>query len=167
MAESFTKLFSSITDSSIWSEDHPTVRLWITLLAMADRNGYVGASLPGLAARARITLPEAEVALAKFMAPDPYSRSKDHEGRRVAEADRGWRLLNHGRYRELRDEGSRREWDLKRSAAPRARAGKACFSASVSSITERYPAISAAPISAAYSPPSLLKLHAAWVTARS
>lgn len=98
----------------MWCEDHATVRLWITLLAMADRNGYVGASLPGLAARARITVPEAEAGMAKFMAPDPYSRSPDHEGRRVELADRGWRLLNHARFRAARDEDARREWDRNR-----------------------------------------------------
>jgi hypothetical protein len=121
MAESFTKLFSSITDSSIWAEDHPTVRLWITLLAMADRNGYVGASIPGLAGRARITVTETEAALAKFLAPDPYSRSKEFDGRRIEVADRGWVLLNHARYREQRDGEARREWDRNRKRERRDR----------------------------------------------
>jgi hypothetical protein len=143
MAESFTKLFSSITDSSIWAEDHPTVRLWITLLAMADRNGYVGASIPGLAGRARITVPETESALAKFLAPDPYSRSKEFDGRRIEVADRGWVLLNHARYREQRDGEARREWDRNRKREQRGRGRAAADSSGMSTVEVESPPRSA------------------------
>ena len=100
----FTKLFSSITESTIWTEDHPTRLTWITMLAMADRKGRVWASLPGLANRARVTLTEVEVAIAKFLSPDKYSRTEDNEGRRIEPIDGGWRLLNHEKYRSIRDE---------------------------------------------------------------
>lgn len=100
----FTKLFSSITESTIWTEDHPTRLTWITMLAMADRKGRVWASLPGLANRARVTLDEAEAAIKLFLSPDKYSRTSDHEGRRIEPIDGGWRLLNHEKYRSIRDE---------------------------------------------------------------
>lgn len=105
----FTKLFSSITESTIWMEpDH--VRLtWITMLAMADRQGRVYASVPGLAHRARVDLEQAEDALDRFRKPDPHSRSPEHEGRRIEDIDGGWRLLNHAKYRTLRDEEAHRE----------------------------------------------------------
>ena len=60
--------------------------------------------MPGLAAAARVTLAECQEALASFLAPDPYSRSKEHDGRRIEEVDRGWRLLNYERFRNARDE---------------------------------------------------------------
>lgn len=109
MSETFTKLFSTILYSTVWAEDNETRLVWVTMLAMADQHGYVGASVPGLAAAARVSVADVERALAKFKAPDPYSRSKEHEGRRVEDVDRGWRLLNHGKFRDLRDQEKRRE----------------------------------------------------------
>lgn len=105
----FTKLFSSITESTIWVEDDQTRLVWITMLAMADRKGRVWASVPGLANRARVPDESVRSALQKFLSPDPDSRTKDYEGRRIEEIDGGWRLLNHEKYREIRDDEAVRE----------------------------------------------------------
>lgn len=105
----FVKLFSSITDSSIWGESPEVCKVWITMLAMSDSKGYVGASLPGLAARARVSIEATASALELFMSPDKYSRSQEFEGRRVEVADRGWLLLNYSAFRETRDLDLRRE----------------------------------------------------------
>jgi len=110
MSRSFTKLFSSITESTVWSEPHATRITWIAMLAMADRKGRVWASVPGLANRARVTTKEAETALGRFLAPDRYSRTPDHEGRRIELIDGGWRLLNYEKYRALRDDDDRRQY---------------------------------------------------------
>lgn len=96
-----TPLFRSILDSTIWQESIDTKILWITMLAMADRDGAVHASIPGLAARAKIGIEECEASIQRLMSPDPYSRTKDNDGRRIAEIDGGWRLLNHSKYRDL------------------------------------------------------------------
>lgn len=98
----FVKLFGSILDSTVWREDHATRLLWVTMLAMADAEGVVEASIPGLADRARITLAECEHGLERLSSPDRYSRTVDHDGRRIQEIDGGWLLLNHHRYRERR-----------------------------------------------------------------
>lgn len=121
VAEAYSKLFSSITRSSIWGEDDQTLRVWITMLALADRDGYVGASLRGLAAQARVPVEKTSDALDKFMSPDPDSRSTEHEGRRVAIADRGWTILNYARFRDMRDEEQKRAADRKRQRDHRAR----------------------------------------------
>lgn len=117
MSLTFTKLFSSITESTVWVEPYPTRIAWVAMLANADRKGRIFASVPGLAKLAGITLPEVEAALHCFMAPDRYSRTKEHDGRRIEEIDGGWRLLNFDKYRELRDTEERREyqreWDRK------------------------------------------------------
>lgn len=114
MSVTFTKLFSSITESTIWCEDSDIRIVWITMLAMCDRHGRVFASIPGLANRAQVDLTKAETAIEKFLSPDKYSRTTDHEGRRIEPIDGGWRLLNHSKYREIRDEEERkaykREW---------------------------------------------------------
>jgi len=98
----------------VWQEDDATRLVWITMLAMADRHGYVGASVPGLAARARVPVPAVRAALEKFLAPDPDSRSKEFEGRRIEVSDRGWTLLNYARFRDMRDEEAKREHDRER-----------------------------------------------------
>jgi hypothetical protein len=121
MSETYTKLFGSITDSTIWSESNETRLVWITMLAMSDRWGYVGSSVPGLASRARLAVEDVEVALAKFLAPDPYSRSQEHEGRRIEVADRGWTLLNYERFRDMRDEEARKEYERNRKREQRAK----------------------------------------------
>lgn len=79
------------------------------MLSMANKDGYVGASVPGLAHVARVSVEAVERALAKFLAPDPYSRSQEHEGRRIVVVDRGWKLLNYSKFREMRDAETRRE----------------------------------------------------------
>jgi hypothetical protein len=109
MSMSFTKLFASITESTIWVAPDAHRLTWITMLAMADHRGRVWGSIPGLANRARVPLEAVEEALKSFMAPDPYSRTKDQEGRRIEEIDGGWRLLNHAKYRAIRDQESIRE----------------------------------------------------------
>lgn len=81
------------------------------MLAMADKNGRVFGSIPGLANRARVTVQEAESALQRFKSPDKYSRTytEECEGRRIEDIDGGWRLLNHAKYRALQDEETNKE----------------------------------------------------------
>jgi len=119
MSETYTKLFASITDSTIWSESNETRIVWVTMLAMCDQHGYVGASVPGVAARARVSVADTETALAKFLAPDPYSRSQEYEGRRIEVADRGWTVLNYKRFRDMRDEEARKEYERNRKRGQR------------------------------------------------
>ena len=101
MSIGYTKLFSSIVTSTIWVESDRTRIVWITMLAMADRNGEIQASVPGLARLAGVPIPDCEEALAKFIAPDRYSRTPDDEGRRIEKIEGGWALLNHAKYREM------------------------------------------------------------------
>lgn len=96
---SYTKLSSSILTSTIWMEG-PNIKLvWITLLVLADKNGEVTATIPGLAWTAGVPLQDCEAAINKFLAPDPYSRTPDDEGRRLERIEGGWSLLNHQKYR--------------------------------------------------------------------
>lgn len=109
MSRTFTKLFSSITESTVWCEPDRTRLVWIAMLAMADHAGRVFASIPGLANRARVPIPDCETAIQTFLNPDPYSRTPDFEGLRIEPIDGGWRLLNHAKYRQLKDEESVKE----------------------------------------------------------
>ena len=104
----YTKLFSSILDSTIWQEPQETKLVWITMLAMSDQNGEVQASLPGLAARSGVSLSSCAIAIERLLSPDKYSRTKDDEGRRIEEIDGGWMLLNHAKYREMATDDDRK-----------------------------------------------------------
>lgn len=99
----FVKLYSSILESSIWTEDSDTRIVWITMLAMADSQGYVDAAVSGLARRANVSLPKCKEALSKLEAPDEYSKSAAYAGRRIQKVERGWIILNYQEYRERRD----------------------------------------------------------------
>lgn len=98
----YVKLFGSILDSSIWAEDHATVRIFITLLAMADKHGAIHAVESGLARRANATLEETRAALKKLEAPDLETSTQEYGGRRVERVEGGWILLNYEKYREIR-----------------------------------------------------------------
>ncbi len=93
------------------------------MLAMADRKGRVFGSIPGLANIARISTEACREAIHAFLSPDPDSRTKDFEGRRVAEIDGGWLLLNYEKHRAMIDEESvkesKRNWARKHRAEQR------------------------------------------------
>lgn len=117
----YTKLFHSILASTIWREDAATRLVWITMLAMTDKRGDVQASVPGLADFARVPVEECRRALAKLMAPDPDSRTDDHEGRRIMPIEGGWRLINHRKYRDKMNADERREYLADKQAEHRSR----------------------------------------------
>lgn len=97
----FTKLHSTIIHSSIWQECAETCKVWVTMLAMADKDGIVEASISGLARASNLNVEAVEVALECFLGPDPDSRDGT-TGERIEKVPGGWLLLNHANYRELR-----------------------------------------------------------------
>lgn len=117
----YTKLFASILGSTVWREDAETRLVWITLLALANKDGIAEASVPGLADFARVTVDGARRALVKLSSPDPDSRTADYEGRRIQEVPGGWLLLNHRRYRDRMNADERREYKRQRQAEYRKR----------------------------------------------
>lgn len=102
-------------------EDDHTRIVWLTLLAMSDKNGEIQASIPGLANIARVPVESCDAAITKFLSPDPYSRTKDDEGRRIEEIQGGWVLLNHGSYRDLASDTDRKAKHAERQARYRDR----------------------------------------------
>lgn len=110
----YTKLFNSIVTSTIWTEDDKTRIVWITMLAIADQNGEVHASIPGLARLAGVPIESVNVAIEKFLGPDLYSRTPDYDGRRISPIDGGWELLNHAKYRRMASLADQKDANAKR-----------------------------------------------------
>lgn len=117
----YAKLFSTIVTSTVWGEPHTTRIVWITMLATADKNGEVMATIPGIARLANVTIAEAEEAIARFLAPDPYSRTPDDEGRRIEKIEGGWHLLNYEKYRRMASLDEKKESNAERQRRHRER----------------------------------------------
>lgn len=108
----FTLLWSKILNSSIWVKESKETRLiWITILAMKNKDGIVQSSVIGLADRAKVTVDECRKALEVLLSPDPDDTSKVEEGRRLKEVSGGWQVINHDLYR-FADETKREVWRL-------------------------------------------------------
>lgn len=118
---SWTPLWSSIVNSSVWCESKDVKILWITMLAMKDRNGFVAAAIPGIARAAGLTLAECQKALAVLEAPDKLSSSQEYDGRRIRKVERGWLILNHFPYRDLINKEYRKDYNRIKQQEYRAR----------------------------------------------
>lgn len=108
--DGFTKLFSSIVTSSLWSEDDKTRILWITILAITDKDGFCAASIPGLSAMARLPVKDVQDSLIKLEGPDTFSRTEAYEGRRLKKVEGGWLVINYRLYRDRERAERRREY---------------------------------------------------------
>jgi hypothetical protein len=106
----YIPLFGEIVTSSIWNEDAYTCKIWVTLMALSDKDGNIYASIAGLGPVARVTLTQAKKAIAILSEPDPYSRSKEYEGRRIVPIEGGWHIVNHDKYREKAQELGRKAY---------------------------------------------------------
>lgn len=95
----FVKIDCKILDKSIWRESPGVCKVWITLLAMADSDGLVEASITGIADRAKMSIEETEVAIIKFQQPDKWSTNQENEGRRIERITEGFKILNYQQYR--------------------------------------------------------------------
>jgi hypothetical protein len=95
---------------------------------MMDGEGIINASVPGLAVRAGVSLRACQEGLTCFLSPDPFSRTKDFEGRRIEEVDGGWHVLNFMKYRERqpgdRERERKREWWRKNHGVSKERAAE-------------------------------------------
>lgn len=96
----YAKLYASILDSSVWSESMATRIVWVAMLAMCNREGFVEASFSGLCRRANVTSAEGREAVKALESPDMDSKSPEWGGRRIEKVEGGWQILNYAKYRD-------------------------------------------------------------------
>ena len=106
----YTKLFNSILTSTIWCQDCETRIVWITMLAMADKNGLVEATAPGIAKMAGVPEPKVRQVLDMLEDVDQQSRTSFNNGKRVKRVNGGYTLLNYKEYRKQRGVDDRKEY---------------------------------------------------------
>lgn len=97
----WTPLHQRIVASSVWATPYHVRIAWITLLAVAGRDGTAHLTIGGLARMANIRLEEAADALKVLSEPDADTLTQENEGRRIERVASGWRLLNWESYRVL------------------------------------------------------------------
>lgn len=117
----WSPLWDRIIMSSVWSESKDVKILWITLLALKNRNGEVYGSIVGLAKQAVLTVEEASAALEVLTSPDPYTVTAEFQGRRVEVIPGGWKILNHDKYRRMIQEEYKKEYNAAKQRDYRAR----------------------------------------------
>jgi len=96
----FTKLFSDIVESSIWQESPEICKVWITMLALADSEGFIRGSEGWLAMRCKLDIKIIDEAIKRFAKPDIHSRTPTNDGKRIEKTPDGWVILNYVFYRE-------------------------------------------------------------------
>lgn len=96
---SFAKLDSGITMSSIWSEPLHIRVVWVAFLSLKDENGLVSGVRSSLQRICNVTIEQYDDAVNVLSSPDPESKTKDFDGRRISKCDEGWIILNHEKYR--------------------------------------------------------------------
>jgi len=103
----FVKLWASLLDSSLWEERDVTLRTFVALLLLADSDGRVEITLPGLIRRVARPRDDVLDALDRLGAVDPESGSPVECGRRILPlTDRaGWSIVNYAAYRNLQTRG--------------------------------------------------------------
>jgi len=121
----FAKVFEQIYDSSI-AEDYNCRRMFMDLLVLADPTGAVDMTHEAIARRTNVPFDEVVRYVTLLCQPDPKSRSKMEEGKRLVPLDKnrdwGWKIVNYQHYRKLKDEEARRSYF--RDAQRKSRANK-------------------------------------------
>lgn len=108
----YVKLFASLYQGTLRGRSHP-ILVFTNLLANADQYGHVDKHWAAIADEVGLTVAEVKEAVKELESPDPESRTQDEEGRRIVPLDEhrawGWRIVNYGKYRQIRNEDDRRE----------------------------------------------------------
>lgn len=115
----YTPIFRTVFDGTLHGK-WPQTGVWLALLAMADRHGHVDRSPQAIASDIGIGVSDLMACIEEFSEPDPLSRTRDNDGRRLELLDPerpwGWRVINHGKYRER---ARKQAWDADRTASGR------------------------------------------------
>lgn len=90
------------------------------LLVLADSDGVVDMTPEAISRRSNVPIDQVNKYILELQQPDPLSRSKMEEGKRIVSIDPlrgwGWKIVNYHHYRKIRDEEARRSYfrDAKR-----------------------------------------------------
>lgn len=99
----YTPVFRSVFTGSLCGQ-WPDTAAWLSLLALADKNGEVDMTPQYISSVTGMPLGDLLLCISRFLDPDPMSRTRTNEGRRLelidSSRDWGWRIINFKAYRE-------------------------------------------------------------------
>lgn len=116
MSDHYTKIFPDMFRGSMYGAGLHVFATWTWALAHKDEQGFVEMNARLVAAELGAEIEQIEQAIAYLTAPDPDSRSPEENGRRMVKVSQfGYRVVNHGKYRNRG--GNRTEYwrDYKRA----------------------------------------------------
>jgi len=109
----YAKIYAQIFDSSLREKWQAWV-VFVAMLALADADDEVDMTPEALAARTGLPGSIVSEGIEWLTRPDPHSRSPEAEGRRIVRLDDhrswGWKIVNRGKYKRIRDNTERREY---------------------------------------------------------
>jgi hypothetical protein len=118
----YGKVFNTIYDGTLYGHWEAIVTMQ-QLIVLASPDGVVDMTPQAIAARTSIPVDIIAKGLEFLAQPDPHTRTPGEEGRRIVLIDDhrpwGWRLVNHAKYRGLRDLEQKRQADRERIAEKR------------------------------------------------
>lgn len=109
----YGKLFAQMYDGTLATKGPwQALVTFQQLVILADPDGIVDMTVESVARRTTIPLDIIEVGIRALEEPDPASRTPAEDGRRVVRLSDsrpwGWRIVNYGFYRNIRNEVERR-----------------------------------------------------------
>ena len=100
MRDNYVKLFETMYTGSMYGAGLHVFALWPWILAHKDENGYVEINPDFVAPQLGCDAQQVRDALDYLMQPDPNSRSKEEQGRRLVKVSQfGYQVVNHEKYR--------------------------------------------------------------------
>lgn len=100
----FVYIPEDVCRTSLWEFPPSAICVWIALLFLRDKDGYVDAPLPGIAYYAHLSVEETREALVMLASPDPKNKIQDNGGRRIKRNAGGIWLLDCEGFADLPDE---------------------------------------------------------------
>src|SRR5688500_16375361 len=105
----WTPLWNSVVESSLWDEPDLVCKVYLTMLALKDYDHVVRLDAYGIGKKARKSETEVFEALKVLANPDTKKITPQaFEGRRIKAVEGGWLSLNGEKYRALVQEEMKR-----------------------------------------------------------
>lgn len=112
MLTMYCKLFSSLYQGTLRGRPDE-ILVFTNLLAHADAFGIVDKHFKAISEEVGLPISRVKAAVEVLEAPDPESRSPEEGGARLVKLDGhriwGWKIVNYGKYRAIKNEDDRRE----------------------------------------------------------
>jgi len=109
----YAKIFNSLFDGSMRGHSN-LILVFVNLLCHADEDGIIDRHWRAIADETGLDEQTVRQAITELESPDPDSRTRTNEGRRLTRIDPerewGWQIVNFQHYRNLRTAEERREY---------------------------------------------------------